>query len=73
MAKGRLFDCVALYHPAPKKDAQGNEQELKSEILIATKSILATSEQQAGMMMARLIPEEYVDKLDNVEVLIRPF
>jgi hypothetical protein len=74
MAKGKLFECAVLYHPLPKTDDKGNVVEQKSEMVSAgVKTVLASSEQQAGMIMARAIPEEFVEKLDQIEVLIRPF
>lgn len=73
MAKGKLFEYAVIYHPKEKKDAAGNPLEEKKSILVQDlTSVLAVSEQEVGMLAARSIPADYADKLDSVEILIRP-
>jgi hypothetical protein len=71
--KFSVFEYMILYHPPTKKDKDGNEISLKSEIVVDLKRILAKDEQQALLMIAREIPEEYVDKLSDIEIAVRPF
>lgn len=73
MAKGMLFEYAILYHPKPSKDANGNDTTPKSEIVKPVTTILATSDKQVGILAARQIPDEYLDKLDQVEIIVRPF
>jgi len=74
MAKGKLFEYAVLYHPKTKKDAAGNEMETKKSILvIAPTQILASNDKEVGMIAARGLADEYLDKLEDVEILIRPF
>lgn len=73
MAKGKLFEYAVLYHPKEKKDAAGNPLDDKKSIIVKDiTSILATSEKEVGMMAAKSIPPEYDNKLDDVEIIIRP-
>jgi len=74
MAKGKLFEYAVLYHPKEKKDAVGNPLETKKSIVVTdVKRIVATSDKEVGMLAAKSIPPEYEDKLDDVEIVIRPF
>jgi len=71
--RGRPFDVLALYHPQPTKDQHERGETPKSEVIIQPHLVVATSQEIAGTMVAREIPEEYVDKLERVEVFVRPF
>jgi len=73
MAKGKLFTYAVLFHPKPLRDAGGNDITPKSEIVIAPTDTLAMDDKQVAMLATRSIPREYEDKLDCVEVLVRPF
>ena len=74
MAKGKLFEYAVLYHPKEKKNAAGEVvEEKKSEIVVNPTTVLASSEQEVDMLAARSIPDGLTDKLECVEVLVRPF
>lgn len=73
MARGKLFEYAVLYHPKPSKEEADRGETPKSEVLIPPKSILASSDQQVGMLAARAIPDTHVDKLDEIEIVVRPF
>lgn len=74
MAKGKLFEYAVIYHPKEKKDAAGNPLESKKSLIVTDLTrVLATSDKEVGMLAAKSIPEEYTDKLDDVEIVIRPF
>ena len=74
MAKGKLFEYAVLYHPKEKKDAAGNPLEDKKSIVVTpVTQVLATSDKEVGMLAAKAIPDEYNDKLEQVEIVIRPF
>ena len=74
MAKGKLFEFAVLYHPKEKKDAAGNPLEHKKSLLVYPLSpVIAGSAEEVGMLAAKAIPAEYDDKLEDVEILIRPF
>jgi hypothetical protein len=71
--KAKIFEYAILYHPKPKKDANGNEVTEKSEIVKEVSRVLAESDKQVGILAAREIPEKYLNELDNVEIIVRPF
>jgi len=63
LAKKRLFECAVLLH---------DEKEGTSLILEPT-TFLAVAEKTAAMMVTRMIDPKYDDKLDSIEICIRPF
>jgi hypothetical protein len=74
MAKGKLFEYAVLYHPKEKKDAAGNPLETKKSLIVTPlTTILAGSDKEVAMLAAKAIPAEYDDKLEDVEIAIRPF
>lgn len=74
MPKGKLFEYAILYHPKEKKDAAGNPTESKASVVVkAPTTLVAVKEEQVAILAAREIPQEYLDKLEDVEILIRPF
>lgn len=73
MAKGKLYEYAVLYHPKPEKDAAGKEIQAKSQILKVPAMVLANSPDEVGILAGRAIPEEYLDKLEDVEIVVRPF
>lgn len=74
MAKGKLFEYAILYHPKEKKDVAGNPTETKKSVVIqAPVTVIAVSDKEVAMLAAKAIPGEYDDKLEDVEIAIRPF
>lgn len=74
MAKGRLFEYAVLWHPKEKKDAAGNPMETKKSQIVKPPTMeIAAKEEEVAMIAARAIPEEYMDKLDEIEIIVRPF
>lgn len=69
----KLFEYAILHHPAPTKDQQERGEQPKSELLVDLKRVLANNEKEASVMAARDIPESHTDKLDRVEIALRPF
>jgi hypothetical protein len=68
--KLRPFEYLMLLHPATDKDGK---EVGRTEILKQPKFLLAKDEKQVGTMAAREIPEEHIDNLDRVEIIVRPF
>jgi hypothetical protein len=73
MAKGKLFEYAVLYHPKPTKEQNDRGETPKSEVLIDPTSCLAIGPEQVGVLASRAIPESHIDKLDDVEIVVRPF
>ncbi len=69
----KLFEYAIIHNPKATKDAQGNDTTAPSAILTDPTHILAKDEKEVAMRAARQIPDTYLDKLDEVEVLVRPF
>jgi len=68
-AKKKLMQYAVIYHPSDKERKDGK----KSEIVIDMTTILAANDQEAFMLIAKKIPDEYSDRLDQVEIALRPF
>jgi len=73
MARGKLFEYAVLYHPKPTKEQNDRGETPKSEVLIVPTSVLAASPDQVSVLASRAIPESHVDKLEDVEIVVRPF
>lgn len=77
--RGQLFEYAVLYHPKiqPQKAlealADTEIETAKSVLLVKPASIMALSDDEVRTMAARDIPEEYTAKLDQIEILVRPF
>lgn len=69
----KLFEYVVLYHPKQKKDKDGNTTKGKSVLLVDVKRVLAESDREVSILASREIGDEYIDKLDQVEIVVRPF
>jgi hypothetical protein len=42
-------------------------------LIVDVTRVLSNNDKEASMMAARAIPESYTDKLDRVEIALRPF
>ena len=73
MAKGKLFEYAVLFHPKTLKDNAQNDITPPSKIIVPHAVALFTTEKEAGLKASRAIPAEYEDKLEDCEVLVRPF
>jgi hypothetical protein len=73
MAKGKLYEYAVLHHPKAKKDVVGNEEQAKSQIVTDLKRVLATTPEEVSILAARSIPDEYLDKIEQLEIVVRPF
>ena len=68
-AKPKLFEYAVVHHPT---DDEGKPSG-KSKIIVDLQRVLAASEQEAVITAARKIPEEYLNALEDVEIIVRPF
>lgn len=74
MSKGRVFEYAILHHPRPKKAKEGEPEDRPKSVFIngGIQHIIAKDETEVGMIAARHIPDEFMDKLDEVEIVVRP-
>lgn len=70
MARGKLFEYAVIYHPC-KKDKDAEEK--KSVLVKVPTTILASDDKEVAIKAARDIPDEYIDKLEDIEIVVRPF
>jgi len=72
MANLKLYQYAILWHP--KKNEKGEDKkEEKTKLLIEPTTVLATNDQVAQMIAVKVIPDEYSDQLDQIDIAIRPF
>ena len=69
----KLFEFAVLFHPRVVRDALGNETQGPDKIISPPVFTLAKDDKEVAMRAARAIPEDYLDKLDQVEIVVRPF
>lgn len=68
--KLKLFEYAVLLHPETDKD--GNEDG-NTLIIKDVSKVLAKDEKQVSVLAARAIPDEHIDALDRIEIVVRPF
>ena len=67
---GKLYEFAVLHHPKPAKK---DDPEPKSRVIVAVTNVLARDDKEAALYAAREIPSEFEDKLEEVEIVVRPF
>lgn len=65
--KQRLFQFAVIFHEKNSKD------EIKSKEIIPIKTIMAVDDKVALLQIAKQIPDKFQEKLQDIEILIRPF
>jgi len=65
----KLFQYAVFFVPTPKELEKGE----KPKVLVDIKSVVAKSENDVRTIASREIPEEYLDKLEQVNIVVRPF
>lgn len=65
----KLYQYAILFHPTDKEKKDG----ATSKLLVPLTSVLAADDKSVAIQAARAIPEEYVPKLAQVEIAVRPF
>lgn len=66
----KLFQYVVIYNPDLNKEKNKSKE---AKLLVNVTNVLASSFETAKVLAARSIPEQYLDRLDEVEVAVRPF
>ncbi len=70
MARARIFEYAVIHHPKPKKKDEPAE---KSVLIVDVERVLAVEPQEVTILASRQIPEDYLDKLEQIEIAVRPF
>jgi hypothetical protein len=71
--RAKLFEYAVLYHPTPTKEQKDNGTEPDSKLILGVATMLAVNEQEVGMQIARELDEEYMSKISQIDIIIRPF
>lgn len=69
----KLYEYAILYHQKLSKSQEQDGVKAQHEILVRPNLILARDEKEVLLRAAREIPGDYTDRLDEVEIAIRPF
>lgn len=69
----KLFEYAVIYHPRATKEQRDAGEEVHSEVVVPTGTVLAKDQNVATLLVARQIPEKFADRLDLLEILVRPF
>lgn len=71
MAKQKLFTYAVLHHE--KVDKGNSKEDITTTVVIEPKTVLAADDKVVLLQVAKAIPEKYSDKLQDLEILIKPF
>lgn len=75
--KNKIFEFMLIHTPKDKDKKEMiveiNEEIKGLEFYTEVFRLIAKDEREALIKASRMIPEEYADKLDEVEIIIRPF
>ena len=65
-----IYEYAVIYQEKP---ADKNAIKPKGKLIVEITQVLVDSEAEAQMIAARAIPDDYVDKLEDITVVVRPF
>lgn len=66
----KIFQYTAFWSPTEKEQENGDKPTM---IFEQVRMVLASTVEQANLHAARAIPDEWVDKLEQVTLVVRPF
>lgn len=69
MSKMKLFQYVIIFEPTDKEIKEG----VKAKVVKDITNVLSAEEKNVAILAAREIPVEYLDKLEQINIAIRPF
>jgi hypothetical protein len=69
----KLYEYAVIFNPLPTKDENERGEKPKSKLIVDVTRVLSNDDKEAMLLAARAIPSEYTDKLDRVEIALRPF
>jgi hypothetical protein len=69
----KLYEYAVIFNPLPTKDENERGEKPKSKLIVDVTRVLSNDDKEAMLLAARAIPQEYTDKLDRVEIALRPF
>ncbi len=69
----KLFEYAVIFRPKAQKDNSGNDTTPNPEIIVPVTAVLAEDEAQVRLRAARAVSTDYDNKLDQIQVVVRPF
>lgn len=66
----RMFEYAVILQPKEDKDGNLIEQ---GEVIVNPTSVLAADEKQATLVASRSIPDNKMEELDRLTLVVRPF
>ena len=69
LEKQTLYEFVAIWHPTTDESKEGK----KSQLVLPMTQFLARDEKAVFMHVVKILPTEYNDKLDQIDIVIRSF
>lgn len=69
----KLFEFAVIHVPKRRAEGSAGPPDQAPSILVPPRCVLARDEKQAYMLATRAIPESHADRLDEVDVAVRPF
>jgi hypothetical protein len=73
VARGSLYEYAIIHHPKVKRQKDGEEIVERSKLIQDVQRVLASTPEEVSIIAAKAIPDEYMDKLEQVEIVVRPF
>jgi hypothetical protein len=73
MAKGELYEYAVLRHPKQTKEQAERNETPKTVVVVPQTSVLAANEAEVSILAGRAIPPDLLDKLDEIQICVRPF
>ena len=65
----KVFQYAAFWQPNDQQKKEGQ----KPKLIIEVKTVLSADQNGAFMLASREIPEDYLNQLDQVQIVVRPF
>lgn len=65
----KIFQYAAIYKPDEEESKKGE----RPQIIVPITECVASDEKAAMLIAARAIPEKFIDRLERVDVAVRPF
>lgn len=66
----KLFEYAVILQPLQDKNGKTVEE---GQILVGVETVLAKDETQVQLLASRAIPEDQMNDLDRLQVVVRPF
>ena len=67
------YEYIILHHPAVSQREREDGVKKPSQVIKELNYMLAEDSKTVGLRAAREIPTEFIENLEEVEIIIRPF